>query len=481
MGIRPSISVIIPVYNTKNYLLQCLDSVLAQIEETDEVIIIDDGSTDGSEEVCEKCKEANENIIFFRQKNAGLGCVRNRGLQEASKEYVIFLDSDDYWEKDTVITLKNSLQEKKVDILYFDAKCIYDDIVLEQRLEFNKDRYNRAGHISTEIFSGQTFFKTTYPLYFNVSACMVAFRREFLIEHNIFFQEGVYFEDNVFSFKAALEADLVQYIPKQLYLRRYRYESIMTSKVNLKKLGDYVYIEQEICKYILQTKHRYSGNVLWKMYYFAYKILEDFHSMCGQYTGNANEINEMEREIYKSIFSLMKNEKTDENIAIGVFLNLLMEIKSKGYAEELIRESFADNLGTEISLNQIYDIYQRRYKKCIDKKLQKLPIFQQNVRVGLYGAGQYTKSLLQECKKIGDITDDILILDSYLGKDQEYLESYPIVNVKDVDNRVEVVIISSYYYEEKMLEMARKYLNKNIEIILLHEDEMGPICWRHIY
>lgn len=477
---EPGISVIIPVYNTQDYLLQCVDSVLKQIEDVDEVILVDDGSMDNSREICEKYKEKYENITLLRQNNAGLGCARNRGLRKASKEYVIFLDSDDYWEQDTILTLKHGLQKNRPDLLYFDAKCIYDDISLEKKPEFHNSKYCRKGCIPMELLSGPEFFRTSYPEYFNVSACMVVIRREFLTEHGISFPEGIYYEDNLFSFQAVLEAQKVQYIPEQLYVRRYRSDSIMTSGIVRKKLEDRVSVAQEVCEYILRVRSRYSGNILWKMYLFAYNSLNCFLAMKEQYKESADDLSELERNISQVLLLLKKSEKTEENIAAGVFLNLLKDMKDKVYAQELIKECFADDFGPDVSLEQVYCIYLTKYKKAIDEKLKSLPLFQQGARVGIYGAGKYTRSLLKECRKLGNITNDIFIIDSYMESERESFEGYPVINVKDAGTRIDTIIISSFCHERKMLEMTGKFLDKNIPVILLHEDEIGPVSWQHI-
>ena len=92
----PQISVIIPVYNTEEYLKQCIDSVLNQEDIDVELILLDDGSTDKSVYICQKYSEKYGNIHFFKGKHGGVSDARNCGIKRAKGDYIMFLDSDDF-------------------------------------------------------------------------------------------------------------------------------------------------------------------------------------------------------------------------------------------------------------------------------------------------------------------------------------------------------------------------------------------------
>ena len=93
----PLISVIIPVYNVKGYLERCVESVLTQDYKNIEVIIVDDGSTDGSAEICEALASKDNRIVVIHQINAGISAARNAGIKKSSGDYISFIDSDDFW------------------------------------------------------------------------------------------------------------------------------------------------------------------------------------------------------------------------------------------------------------------------------------------------------------------------------------------------------------------------------------------------
>lgn len=92
----PLVSVIIPVYNVEKYLARCLDSVVAQTYQNLEIILVNDGSTDASGEICRQYGQSDSRIRLFTQENQGLSAARNTGLDHMNGEYIVFVDSDDY-------------------------------------------------------------------------------------------------------------------------------------------------------------------------------------------------------------------------------------------------------------------------------------------------------------------------------------------------------------------------------------------------
>ena len=99
---KPLISIIIPVYNAEKYLKKCLDSVINQTYKNLEIILVDDGSTDKSPEICDKYAEKDSRIIVLHKENGGVSSSRNAGLDIFKGEYLSFVDSDDYVEPDYI-------------------------------------------------------------------------------------------------------------------------------------------------------------------------------------------------------------------------------------------------------------------------------------------------------------------------------------------------------------------------------------------
>lgn len=186
--LKPKISIIIPVYNVKDFLRRCLDSVKKQMTEDVEVVIVDDGSIDGSTEILKEYYD-NERWNFFRtDKNRGLSFARNEGIAHSCGEYLYFLDSDDELCKDAVKNMIDAMKLNK-DVIQFNHMRHYAPI--------NKTvvKYkNRAGKYS--------LYKR--PLLWGFATNKL-FRRAFINEKGISFKEGLRFgEDEPFVLKCLL-------------------------------------------------------------------------------------------------------------------------------------------------------------------------------------------------------------------------------------------------------------------------------------
>lgn len=128
---KVKLSIIIPVYNMELYLVRCLDSVMAAVEnldETVEVLVINDGSTDNSEKIIEGYRKKYTYMKLFNKKNGGLSDVKNYGLERAKGEYVIFLDSDDYVSPEIYSLMLEKIKEDNSDIVVCDIQLTYDEV-----------------------------------------------------------------------------------------------------------------------------------------------------------------------------------------------------------------------------------------------------------------------------------------------------------------------------------------------------------------
>lgn len=113
------VSIIVPAYNTEQYIEKCLNSLLMQTYQHFEVLLIDDGSNDATTEICQGFANKDSRIRFFQQTHAGVSCARNRGLLEMNGEYLAFLDSDDWLEPEALQSLITKAEENDADIVFF--------------------------------------------------------------------------------------------------------------------------------------------------------------------------------------------------------------------------------------------------------------------------------------------------------------------------------------------------------------------------
>lgn len=220
---KPVVSVVIPVYNVKAYLPQCVDSVLRQTYTQLEIILVDDGSADGSGQLCEDYRAADSRVTVIHQENGGLSDARNTGLARAQGEYLYFLDSDDYLEPDALEKLAARLESSGADFVFFNAQVFSDE-----GEAFRSNSYMRQNAYPDG--SGQeVLFRLLILDEYKPSACLSFFRRAFLTAHRLRFRRGIIGEDELFSFYAYHCAERVSYDAHGYYHRRMRPGSIMTS------------------------------------------------------------------------------------------------------------------------------------------------------------------------------------------------------------------------------------------------------------
>ena len=184
-------SIIIPAYNAEKYIEKCIHSVLSQSYTDCEVIIIDDGSVDGTEEFCRKAAETAPFISVYRIPHSGAGAARNAGLRRASGEYVIFLDADDYWTNSFLLEhLHDKLLERKVDVVMFQMDKYTAEGSLLKKYRKGPFPSDKECYLLREVY--ETLVSDGQVL---ASSCNKCIRRSLLEKEHITFQEGGLAED----------------------------------------------------------------------------------------------------------------------------------------------------------------------------------------------------------------------------------------------------------------------------------------------
>ena len=121
------ISIIVPIYNAKEHLDKCVESILEQTEKNLEIILVDDGSKDNSFEICKKYEKIDQRVKVIHQENAGVSVARNHGIEIAEGEYIGFVDSDDWIEPVMYERLLKEAKETNADVVMCDATTVYSD------------------------------------------------------------------------------------------------------------------------------------------------------------------------------------------------------------------------------------------------------------------------------------------------------------------------------------------------------------------
>ncbi len=228
--VAPAISLIMPVYNVEKFLSKALDSVQNQTFQDFELIIVDDGSTDGSVEVIKKYCENNENFILLCQQNQGPSAARNAGLEVCRGDYIGFMDSDDYLEPEFLESLYLAAVENDADI----ACCNFNLYYPQRNLKIYMPFTAFPGVCSKT----KALRKLILDMGIHYFVWNKLSRRELFFDNNLTFDK-MYFEDIATSPKLFYYADKIVLIGKALYNYTSRDTSILHT-MNIVKINDFI-------------------------------------------------------------------------------------------------------------------------------------------------------------------------------------------------------------------------------------------------
>lgn len=216
------ISVIIPVYNVEKYLKQCVDSVLAQTYQNIEIILVDDGSTDSSGQICDEYSNQHKSIKSLHEQNGGASSARNYGLKHAKGDYVYFLDSDDYLINNAIERMVVCAVNNQADLVFIEAKSID-----ESGKEIKSNYHYHTQYIPQSPYEAMQMMMDFKE--FHVGSPFFFIKRKLFIENNLTFTEGIMYEDMIMSYQLFSLAQRCAHVHEPIYIRRYRPNSVMTS------------------------------------------------------------------------------------------------------------------------------------------------------------------------------------------------------------------------------------------------------------
>lgn len=219
-------SVIIPVYNVREYLRKCVKSVCDQSYTNIEIILVDDGSTDDCPGICDTLGRGDSRIVVIHKENGGLSDARNKGLEVATGDYIIFVDSDDYIEASACERFM-AFAQSGCDILIGDAIVEGSDCDLK--------------HIEKkEVLTGKQYLlESAQAKMTPMAAWLNVYKRDFLLRNNLRFKVGILHEDEDFTPRCFLAAKTVIYTGIPFYHYVFRENSISTKKDKRKNIADF--------------------------------------------------------------------------------------------------------------------------------------------------------------------------------------------------------------------------------------------------
>lgn len=229
---RVAISVIVPVYNVKPYLEKCVKSILNQSFNDFEIILVDDGSTDGSADICDKLAKIDSKIKVIHKENQGLGMARNTGLENASGEYIYFIDSDDYIAENAFEELFKLIDNRLPDAIYFGMNKVINGIAekggnIPKRLEYEGE------DVLKEFFLNAIggFPRDQGNEFTGISAWCAIFRHDTINKNGLRFksEREVLSEDIIFNLNFCSKATFIKICPQHLYYYVFREKSLTNS------------------------------------------------------------------------------------------------------------------------------------------------------------------------------------------------------------------------------------------------------------
>lgn len=240
--IEELISIVVPVYNVEKYLDSCIKSILNQTYNNIEIILVDDGATDLSGQICDTYRELDHRIKVIHKKNGGLSDARNEGKNIATGSYIMFIDSDDTVNFDLIEYLYNLLKKGNADIAISDLLHCYPDKEISYISE-SKCCFLKSEKAINEMFYQHSFL---------VSACGKLYKRELF--NTISFPNGILFEDVAIMPLLFEKCKIIAYGNAQKYGYRHRENSITTNKFTKKDL-DILKISDDLYQRYISNSH----------------------------------------------------------------------------------------------------------------------------------------------------------------------------------------------------------------------------------
>lgn len=248
------ISVIMPCYNTEQYVEETLKSVLNQSFKDYEIICLNDGSTDGTLEILKRYQQSYPNIRVISSENHGSAYQRNTGVQCAQGKYIYYMDSDDLLKENCLETLYQYAEADNLDVVYFEADSFYETKEIEEAFPKFLTLYHRHKEYDG-IYDGRNLYiQMENAGDIKMSVGLQFTRRQFLQDNNIKFGTERYFEDNLYTVKVTLKAGKARCVRDNLYLRRVRANSIMTTSENKTRFESYLEVVRGLMQILEEEK-----------------------------------------------------------------------------------------------------------------------------------------------------------------------------------------------------------------------------------
>lgn len=261
------LSIIVPVYNVEKYLKYCVHSIINQTYKNLEIILVDDGSADKSGEFCDFFREKDSRVKVIHKKNGGLSSARNTGIENSTGDYLIFIDSDDYWDDNTALEqVCRNLNHSKANVLMFGLKKYYESNNVVEKSKYIFDR-----NMIDINFKKNTLNYLVKNNLLISSACNKVIKKDLFKENALRFKEGILSEDIDWNARLIINAESFDVLNNSFYIYRQRDHSITHSKTlrHIEDLLEHI----EFCAGILNKDNNKVDFIDEYMSYIAYQYM----------------------------------------------------------------------------------------------------------------------------------------------------------------------------------------------------------------
>lgn len=238
-------SFIVPIYNVEKYLEKCVSSILNQTYTDYEIILVDDGSKDSSPKICDCLVEQDARIKVIHKKNGGLSDARNAGTDIALGEYIIFIDSDDFFIKDDFLEKVNEKTSESPDLIFYKYQKFF-----ESSQRYDECRYSYATAQAKNSYSERVDELVKADAFYGM-AWIKAIKKSLLNEHGIRFEVGLLGEDMEWNYHLMINAQSMELIDEPVIAYRQR-EGSITATHKIKNLTDFIYVLEKWSFFIRQ-------------------------------------------------------------------------------------------------------------------------------------------------------------------------------------------------------------------------------------
>lgn len=311
------VSVIVPVYNGEKYLRECIDSICNQSYTDLEIIIINDGSNDNTSKIAKQIESKDNRVIYVEHENKGVSYSRNKGLDLATGEYIVFVDCDDTIEKGYIELLFNQISKNNLDIV----SCGYTDISIYGTIKLN-DFYIGNSMLNKDEFINNIFKGVGGTLWGKIFKTEIINKNKIRLNNNIFMCE-----DMLFVLQYSMQSRSFGAIEQSLYNYNRKNENSISSKINFEYFDNLIKVMKSI--EVILNENKYDKNFIdsilcerIRSLTISFSIMQ--HDKNHKYSRNEkmnNIIYIFKNQYFKTYKELFKGNNRSENTLINLIKN----------------------------------------------------------------------------------------------------------------------------------------------------------------